>query len=700
VRPFARYFTAALFAALALLVGVPAASSEAAIAYGACGESNEFACAKLAVPLDPSGAAPGTITLSLRRRRAPIGEASTAVIALAGGPGQSAIPFAEAFTEVLGPILDTRDLIAFDQRGTGRSHPLSCHGLEAPGAYRSAGALIASCAEQIGPERAFYTTADSVADIEAIRRAGGYDKLVLWGTSYGTKVAEEYAQLYPSRVEALVLDSVVPPAGPEPLERPTFEAVPRILGQLCAYRLCAHITPDPVGDLAQVVRRMGGGTLSGHLIDGHGKPRTVHVSSSELLGLLVAGDLDPILRSEFPAAIRDAAAHRDTAPLVRMIGQAAAGGGEGHGGIDVPLFLTTTCEEKPFPWNRAASPRQRIAEVTARVDALPAGATAPFTPANMLDFSDLSFCAFWPFATPAPPLVPETMPAVPTLILSGADDLRTPTANASALAARIPGSRLVVVPNTGHSVLEADPTPCAHDALRELFAGTTAGIVPPSAPVETGGQEEGGPSAPGGREEAGGLAKVCRPGPPHVLDRPTPLPPERLAEVQPAQDYRGRTGRTLEAVKLTLADFTRRLLLQLIATLGGGGPHGLSGLSLSSLDFGGLRAGWVQFGKKGLRFHDYSYIPGVTLSGTVKEGKVAFVIGGAAAARGRLHFDAHKALVGELGGRPVHLKANPAAHAAIVGPYAQTSPDLGPGGAAVRAALRRFPGLLGRLPGQ
>ena len=159
--------------------------------------SNDFACGHLTVPLDPSGATPGTITLAVRRRRAPVGEARSAVIALAGGPGQSAIPFAEDFTEMLGPILDTRDLIVFDQRGTGYSHPLSCHGFEQPGSYHSAGALITACAEQIGPERAFYTTPDSVADIEAIRRAGGYEKLVLWGTSYGTKVAEEYAQQYP-----------------------------------------------------------------------------------------------------------------------------------------------------------------------------------------------------------------------------------------------------------------------------------------------------------------------------------------------------------------------------------------------------------------------------------------------------------------------------------------------------------------------
>ncbi len=86
--------------------------------------------------------------------------------------------------------------------------------------------------------------------------AGGYEKLVLYGTSYGTKLAEEYAQDYPSRVEALVLDSVVPPTGPDPLNRATFAAVPRILRQLCAEHACAHVTPHPTADLSNLVRRL------------------------------------------------------------------------------------------------------------------------------------------------------------------------------------------------------------------------------------------------------------------------------------------------------------------------------------------------------------------------------------------------------------------------------------------------------------
>ncbi len=667
---------AVLAAPLALVCALPASSSAAppasgAIAYGPCPGSNELACGHLTVPLDPSGATPGTITLAVRRRRAPVGEASSAVVALAGGPGQSAIPFTEDFTEVLGPILDTRDLLVFDQRGTGLSHPLACHGFEQPGSYRSAGALLAACAEQIGPERAFYTTPDSVADIEALRRAGGYEKLVLWGTSYGTKVAEQYAQQYPQHVEALILDSVVRPAGPDPLDRSTFEAVPRVLRQLCAYHQCAHITPSPVGDLARIVRRMHGGTLSGRWIGGHGHAQAVQVSANELLDVLLAGDFNPILRAEFPASAR-AAARGDTAPLVRLLARASgAYGGEHEAseGVDEPLFLTTTCEEEAFPWSRTASPSERLAQATAAIDALPASATAPFTPTNMLDFDELRTCAHWLFATPAPPAVPETMPNVPTLIVSGADDLRTPTANARALAAQIPDAHLLVVPNTGHSALESEPTSCARKALQTMF---TDGVgVQPIRP--------------------------CPAGPPPPLEGLAPLAPERLSDVPAAPGNHGRAGRTLQAVVLTLADFSRQFVLQLLETAGG--ASGLSGVNPSQLDSGGLRAGWVQLAKGALRFHSYSYVPGVTISGTLEAKSVTLRIGGSAAARGTLRLRSHKALVGELGGQRVHLnRSSRTATAAIVGADAQASPVLGLRGSAVRTVARRLAGLLSRLP--
>jgi hypothetical protein len=143
-------------AALLLGAGVclgAAPAARAQIAWAPCKDSNDFACGHLTVPLDPSGASSGTITLAMRRHRAPVGDERDAVVALAGGPGQAAIPFAEQFAHVLGPIVSTRDLIVFDQRGIGLSHPLSCHRFEVQPGNEAKGRAVAECAAQIGSVR-------------------------------------------------------------------------------------------------------------------------------------------------------------------------------------------------------------------------------------------------------------------------------------------------------------------------------------------------------------------------------------------------------------------------------------------------------------------------------------------------------------------------------------------------------------------
>jgi hypothetical protein len=208
------------------------------------------------------------------------------------------------------------------------------------------------------------------------------------------------------------------------------------------------------------------------------------------------------------------------------------------------------------------------------------------------------------------------LPSVPTLILSGADDLRTPTSGAREVAAQIPGSHLLVVPDTGHSVLSSDPTHCASDALQALFAGK---------PI-----------------------KSCAATSPPPILRLTPLAPRSLADLAPAPGNHGLPGRTLQAVVLTLGDFDRQLALQLVKQLESGGLGG----SLS-LRTGGLLAGWAGLAGATLTFDRYSYVPGVTLSGKLTSQASELRIGGAAAAHGTLRLGPHEQLDGVLDGKRV-----------------------------------------------
>jgi pimeloyl-ACP methyl ester carboxylesterase len=605
-------FAAALMAGMLTLAQAPAAG---ALTFVPCASSAAFSCTTVSVPLTRTGLASGAISLSLERKQAGAVQSKTAVLALAGGPGQAALPLGEFIAKALAPALGTRDLLIFDQRGTGTSDPLSCGALSS----LSASQAFEHCALEIGPARGGYTTQESVEDIEAIRQAAGYEKLVLYGTSYGTKVAEEYAERYPQHVESLVLDSVVPPSGPEPFSIPTFQAISSVLGELCSENACAGITTNPVADIATLTARLRKRPLSGSVYNGSGHRENATLDESGLLGILEAGDLNPALRALLPAAVRSALNNYPD-PLLRL--EALAEGlipnlpaghpAEESAEIDEALYVTTTCEEMPFPWQRSAPAATRLAEATGALNALPSTDFYPFDAATALSNSLISACAGWPDAS-AVSLEPGVLPNVPTLILSGAQDLRTPTSNARQVAALIPDAQLLVVPYTGHSVIGSDFGNCASLAVSAFFAGASAQPCAPSA----------NPFAP------------------------TPLTPTKLAYVHPVPGLSGKPSLTLTAVLDTIVDLNRQVVgatLQVDAQL----PSGSS--------FGGLRGGYAKLSPSKLVLTRFTFIPGVELNGTfpVKNGQLqtsTLRITGSTASNGTVRVGSGKQVTGTLGGK-------------------------------------------------
>ena len=370
---------AAVTAAAAAAWLALAAPADAVPGFEPCGAFG-FECARLSVPLDRSGALPGRVSLFVKRIRARERPRRGALVVLAGGPGQSATDaFRDGALSVLSPGYRHRDLIVFDQRGTGRSGPLRCRALESANLL-SAGAAAGRCAARIGPRRAFYTSRDSVEDIEAIRAALGYERIALFGTSYGTKVALGYALAHPANVERLVLDSVVEADGPNPLYLDTLEAVPRVLRALCRAG-CAAFTRDPVADLDALVRRLARTPLRGRVVLANGELRRARLDRQDLFVVLVVGDSNPALRAAFPGAVR-AALGGDPAPLLRLRERAYAVGGEPPPPhvLSAMLYAATTCEETPFPWPRTTppDPRARRAAAGAAAAALPDRVFFPF----------------------------------------------------------------------------------------------------------------------------------------------------------------------------------------------------------------------------------------------------------------------------------------------------------------------------------
>jgi pimeloyl-ACP methyl ester carboxylesterase len=618
--------------AVSLLLGalgaLDASPADAALTFAPCANVPGFSCAPLTVPLDRSGKTPGTITLTVERKSAAAPQGQSAVIALAGGPGQAADPLGEDLARSVAPALGTRDLLVFDQRGTGHSSPLNCPIFDNIAALEHAtestlGPLVELCALQIGPARGSFTTAESVEDIEAIRHTAGYKKLVLYGTSYGTKVALEYAERYPQHVESMVLDSVVPTSGPEPFGISRFSAINSALAELCLNRACDGITANPVGDLARLLTRLRKHRLTGSAFDGSGKRHAVSLGELDVLDILQAGDLNPALRALFPGAVHSAL-NGDPDPLLRL-NLIAEGlvpsvpirpSPEAERVVSEEennaLFLTTSCEETLFPWQRAATQPTRMAEAIGSLHSLPATDFSPFDASTALENSLVSVCAFWPDAAPAPAAA-VALPNVPTLILSGGQDTRTPTSGAKALAALIPDAQVLVVPYTGHSVLGSDFSGCAQAAVGAFFAG--APVQPCTSTTN--------------------------------VFAPTPVVPRKLAYVHAPSGFKGKPGRTLTAVLDAIVDLDRQVVaatLQAESEL----PNGSS--------FGGLRGGYARLTASAATLKGFSFVNGVTLSGTFPvrnhELQPATIrISGASAAHGTVRLSADKRVSGTLGGR-------------------------------------------------
>jgi pimeloyl-ACP methyl ester carboxylesterase len=616
-------------------------------------------CGHVTVPLDRTGAVPGVVRLRVRMLPAHTGEASETIVALAGGPGQAAAPLLGTFAASLGETLRSRRLVVFDQRGTGRSGRLRCPSLAGvpsettPGTGEAIQAAVASCAARLGPARAHYATADSVADLEAVRVALGLDNLILYGTSYGTKVALDYAAAHPEHVSRLVLDSVVPPGGTDPFVRTTLGSIPRVLRAVCGRR--CPFTRDPGADVAALARRLAREPLAGPFVNRRGRVRRERLDRRELFALLLEGDVNPFRRLGLPAAVRSALAG-DPAPILRMAVVREATGLDADHDSEAS-FLATTCADGGVPWPTGTPIEAREAAVGAALAAVPAEQLAPFGRDGVRELGFADLCRAWPESPVAQPV--PALPAVPTLIFSGDQDLRTPRADALALARRLPDAQVVTVPDGGHGALGYG---CSARALRAFLVG-----------------------------RAPRPCRAPRDGPFLEFFQPSGLAPMSLRTLRPAPSLPPHVGRTVTAVYETVLAFGRQLSAELPASV-----LESDDFDLDALRFGGLRGGRAVFGEIGLLMRRYSYVPGVALSIRIPlredAGSVLLRVRGSAAARGLLRIGGRWTR-GKLGGHRFRMRNKrlfPEAESAA----AARAASLGAGTPPLPAPLHE---LLGRL---
>ncbi|WP_410568036.1 alpha/beta hydrolase [Amycolatopsis sp. cmx-4-61] len=204
-----------------LLAATPASAAES-VDWQPCADAPGVDCGSVTVPVDWAHPDRGTTTVALARRKAADPRARIGSVLMdPGGPGGSGTEQVKNGWSLSPEITRRFDTVGFDPRGVGASGRISC-GLEeliadhprVPRNQAEFDRLAAynrklgeSCDRLSGPLGRFGDTKSVARDMDAIRVALGEPKLTYYGVSYGTLMGQQYAELFPDKVRALVLDS-------------------------------------------------------------------------------------------------------------------------------------------------------------------------------------------------------------------------------------------------------------------------------------------------------------------------------------------------------------------------------------------------------------------------------------------------------------------------------------------------------------
>ncbi len=433
---------ATLAAAIALGLGVCAVpSTEAAVKLQRCdlGAARPLRCGHITVPMRRGDPSLGTTKVAFAVR--PRGDRSRpslgTILATDGGPGygSTAAPFVRSVNAALAPLLNRREIVYVDARGTGRSDALNCRTLQRGLILEST--AIGECANQLGPRFVGYTTGETAHDLDAVREALSLGKVFFYGDSYGTLLGQAYAVRHPGSLRGLVLDSAYP--ADDPYYRTLLPA--GLHGLSVACRRAPDCSGDAAGRYTRVVRRF----------HAQGRP-----TDNLLSFLLQSGTLAP--RSYLSL---DEGDRRYLAGDPGRLNHLIAPGIPGHGSIrefTYGLEITVECNDYPLLWDPYSSIDARIRRLSTSVKDVPADHFAPFGAREYLlsPASHLTNCLTWPAPPPPPglePPVPDGWRAptsFPTLILAGEIDDITSVAEAKQVKQRFPRSTLSITPNRGH----------------------------------------------------------------------------------------------------------------------------------------------------------------------------------------------------------------------------------------------------------
>lgn len=407
---------------------------------GPCGGEPEiddaFRCGSIEVPKFRAAPETGSfeIGFAYRERDDAGAPANRTIFAVEGGPGYASTGTANAFVKLFGSLLERRDLVLVDMRGTGRSDPIRCPDVQ-NGTVPS-WISLSECARRLGDDREAYNTGAAADDIDAVREALGLERISLYGDSYGTFLGQAYAFRHPDALDALVLDGAYPVKG----ESAWYPSLITTGNE--AMEIACERDPDCTGSAirrleraARLMRRKGMNV--GRLIDAiagsaYGPPASYR-SVDEAIAKLLAGKPRDWRRLDYSETV----AARDRFSYSR------------------PEELVVGCNDYPMIWDRDAPEEERRAQLEQAVRDYDPEAFAPFTPREVALASEVGYleCLTWPQPTELrePPVRRGMEPTeAPVLVVNGElDDLTTPF-EGGLVADLFPNSRRFIGRNAGH----------------------------------------------------------------------------------------------------------------------------------------------------------------------------------------------------------------------------------------------------------
>lgn len=397
-------------------------------------------CGTLAVPVDPGDPHGETIDLfvavvdALAEQGAP-----DPLVVIAGGPGQAATTFYAAAEAAFERVVRKRDIILVDQRGTGRSAPLTCESgedelfLEAGDIDRMI-ELSRECLDGLAHDPRFFTTSTAVGDLERVRAALGYAEFNLYGISYGTRVAQHYLRRYPESTRRVILDGVLPPAvalGTD-VALASQAALDALFDRCEADAGCRQAFPDLRRRFADVLGRLRETPVAVSLDHPRtGEPIDVVVDHWMLIGVVRMLVYQPQTAGLLPVLI-DAVDQGDYRGLATQVFLLT----EGLEDLAVGLNNAVVCtEDVPFQGDVDLDAQAGTYMGTAFVEVV------------------TRTCEFWPRGLMDDDLREPLISAKPVLMLSGELDPITPPRYARQAATRLANVIGVVGPGQGHGML-------------------------------------------------------------------------------------------------------------------------------------------------------------------------------------------------------------------------------------------------------